>query len=362
MKLISVNDVVRDFIREVGCDPESLGIDSVEVLSSLVRRAAGLLCPCTKKMLLKNITLSLDGVASKPEAIRDAVDETVELLVAHGDLLEHSDSTVDSPRRSEVVISRAPLSFVKRQSGACVILGVAPDDRPFLPDAIQEKIQYNNFNRVIPADAAPNLAEQLTDIGLIELPYEAWSKFPNVLSPDRHIDEIDRNLASSLAHDTDNIDGLRILDPSTPVEFYPARWVIPKEKTGQFIGRRPQAYGADLWCYVHLVQGRPKRFIDLPLLGSRWRGCDEAWHLQAAIDAISGNPQQYGVREGAQDYKIVALYSPIPSWIQRRWVMVGVSIPRERCLLSFRFHSTEIDEEIKFAKEHLWLTERTRKG
>jgi hypothetical protein len=358
MKKLSSDDVARGMVEDLRLDSNILGIAEIEVISALVRRTAGLLCPCPRKRILKNILQCLDGIVPDPGGLRDTIDETIDTLVAHGDLLEHNDVTRESPR-SEVVLNRAPMAFVRRNSGACVLLGVAPDDRPVLPDFLHEKIQYNNFNRVIPSDAALDVSKHLTGLGFIELPYKAWSRCPNLVAPDKHIAAMDRHLGSSLGQSTDAVEGLRILDPSTPVGYYPDRWVTPKEHAGRFIGRRPQAYGAELWCYVELANGKPKRFLDLPLPGSRWRGCDEAWRLQAAIDAIRGNPQKFKVREGTRDYKILDLLSPVPSWAQRRWVMAGVSVPRQHCLMSFRFRSGEIGEEIKFGKDHLWLSEKS---
>lgn len=357
-KILSANDITKEIVRELGFDPEDVAVTSIEVLSALVRRTAGLLCPCPRKRVLKNVLQSLDGVIPNHEDLKDEVDETIDMLVAHGDLLEHNDITREFTR-SEIVLNRAPLSFIKRDSGACVLLGITPDDRPVLPDFLHEKILYNNFSRVIPDYAAPDVSTHLSGLGFIELPYKAWSKCPVPADPEKHIAAMDSHLMSSLAHSTDVIEGLRILDPSTTVEYYPDRWVTPKEHTGRFIGRRPQAYGAALWCYVELAHGKPRRFLDLPLPGSRWRGCDEAWHLQAAIDASVGRPQQYRVRDGVRDFTILDLLSPVPSWAQRRWVMVGMSVPRYQCLMSFRFRFGEIGEEIRFAKEHLWLSEKT---
>jgi hypothetical protein len=358
MKILSSTEVAREVVRELGLDPEIVEITSTEVISALVRRTAGLQCPCPRKRILKNVLQSLVGVVPDSGELREVVDDSIDTLVAHGDLLEHNDITRESTR-SEVVLNRAPLVFVKRESGACVLLGIAPDDRPVLPDFLHEKIQYNNFNRVIPADAALDVSAHLLSLGFIELPYKAWSRCPAAIAPDKHIAAIDRHFVSSLAHFTDTIEGLRFLDPSTSVDYYPNRWVVPKKHTGRFVGRRPQAYGADVWCYVEMERGKPKRFLDLPLPGSRWRGCDEAWHLQAAIDASCGKSQHYKLREGARDLKILDLLSPVPSWAQRRWVMVGMPVSRHQCLMSFRFRSVEIREEIRFAKDHLWLSEKT---
>lgn len=360
LKPVSSSDVLKGMIRDVGFDPEIVDLKDTAVLSAIIRRSAGLLCPCTKRTILKNIIQGLDGVVPDLDDLRDDIDEITDLLIAHGDLLEHNDITPDSPR-TEMVISRAPLAFIKRKSGACIILGVAPDDRPVLPDFLLEKIQPNSFNRVIMSGVVPNLSEHLLGLGFIELPYKAWSNLPSITKPDMHLASLQGHLSSPKAHVSDSIEGLRILDPATPVDFYPDRWIKPTDQTGHFVARRTQAYGADLWCYVELNQGKPKRFLDLPLMGSRWRGCDEAWHLQAAVDAVQGNPQIYRIREGMKGYRILDLFSPIPSWAQRRWVMAGIPVLKHRCLLSYRFHSAEIGEEISFANEHLWMTEKVER-
>jgi hypothetical protein len=355
VKTVSSSDLIQWLIGELGLNADALGIDSVEVLSALVRRTAGLLCPCPKKTILNTIMQSLDGVVSDLGELRDTVDDVIDTLVAHGDLLEHNDITADS-LLSEIVINRAPLAFVRRQSGACVMLGVTPDDRHVLQDFLQNKIEYNNFSRVIPAEAAPNVSELLSDLGFIELSYKTWSRCPEPCEATRHIEIWDRQI-ESLTPSCTEVEGLRIIDPTTSVNYYPARWVTPGDHTGRFVGRRPQAYGADLWCYIELQHGRLRRFLDLPSRGSRWRGCDEAWRLQAAIDASHANPQKYKVRDGAMGYKVLDLLSPVPSWAQRRWVIAGMSVPRHNCLISFRFRSAEMEEEIEFAKGHLWLSE-----
>ncbi len=357
INILSAKDVIQEFIKDLGLNPGSVAVTSLEVLSALVRRTAGLLCPCTRKKVLKNVMQSLEGVIPNHDDLKDEVDGIISMLIAHGDLLEHNDIIRDLTQ-SEFILNIAPLAFIKRDSGACVLLGVSPDDRPVLPDFLQEKIQYNNFTRVITAETDPDISKHLLDIGFIEFPYKAWAKCPPSIATDKHIASLHNHLMSSIANTTKNIEGLRILDSSTNVDYYPARWMLPEGHTGIFIGRRPQAYGSDLWCYVELTDGKPKRFLDLPLPGSRWRGSDEAWHLQAAIDSSKGKPQHYKIREDADDFKILDLFSPIPSWAQRRWVMMGMPVPKQKCLMSFRFRSVEIEEEIRFAKEHLWLSEK----
>jgi len=150
-----------------------------------------------------------------------------------------------------------------------------------------------------------------------------------------------------------------LLDPAKSVRYYPARWVDKTKSTGRFIGRRPQAYGADLWCYIDLESGVPRKFLDLPLPKSRVRGCDEAWRIQAAIDARRAEPQRFRVRRGPEGWVVLDLFSPVPMWARRRWDAVGEPVPSTGCLFSYRFRPTEIEEEIRFARDILWLAELT---
>jgi hypothetical protein len=153
-----------------------------------------------------------------------------------------------------------------------------------------------------------------------------------------------------------------VLDPTRPVRFYRGRWAEPRAKTGRFVARRSQAYGAELWCYVQLRDGCPERLIDLPLPGSRWRGCDEAWRLQLAIDADRAEPQRFRVRSGCGGAAVIELFSPLPMWARRRWEAVGESVPRSGCLLAYRFATAELEEELRFARDEVWLDERSGDG
>ena len=123
------------------------------------------------------------------------------------------------------------------------------------------------------------------------------------------------------------------------------------------VGRRAQAYGADLWCYVEVDRGIPVRFVDLPLANSVWRGCDEAWRLQAAIDCERGTPQVFRRRSGPKGTDVIDLFSPMPMWARRRWDAVGEPIESSGCLFSYKFRNGEVLEEVDFLKDKLWIAE-----
>jgi hypothetical protein len=156
----------------------------------------------------------------------------------------------------------------------------------------------------------------------------------------------------------DGLEGVTILDPSAPVRFYRGRWRTPKKADdGIFVARRPQAYGADLWCFAEVSTGAVTRLIDLPVTVSVAPASDEAWRLQAALDAEAGHPQLFRVRgRELTDAALLDLFSPLPSWAQRRLDAIGKPLLRSRgALLSYRIPREELDEELQFLVNMLWM-------
>jgi hypothetical protein len=190
---------------------------------------------------------------------------------------------------------------------------------------------------------------------LIELSYDAWLKAPAQELALKHVASNDAALDS--AQPSRDIPGLLLLDPERPVRYYRGRWVEPRAHSGRYVARRKQAYGADLWCYVQVCEGHPERMVDLPRRGSRWRGCDDAWRLQMAIDAQQGEPQQFRLRMGPADSCVLEFFSPLPAWARRRWDAIGELVPSSGCLFAYRIPTREIEEERRFLRDTLWLEE-----
>ena len=117
------------------------------------------------------------------------------------------------------------------------------------------------------------------------------------------------------------LSGLEVLDPTLNPLYYRGRWRPPERRSGRFVGRRVQAYGAPLWVYVELEMGTPKLLLDLH--SQEWPSCDVAWRLQMAIDAVNGRPQQFHADLIEGDKVVVRFFSPVPSWWQRRWTVLG---------------------------------------
>jgi hypothetical protein len=291
------------------------------------------------------------GLVSDPQAVKTLIEDTLEQLIGHGDLFEYRDLSNSSS--SAVVLYSAPCGFVTRSSGAVILVGISADQLSALPPDLESRIETVGCIRVLRPLPQEKLRDDLLQIGLIEVPYDRWAKAPPTQSFNMHITQCDHLLSATSS--SGHVPGLMILDPTAPVRFYRGRWIEPKGQTGRFVARRLQAYGAPLWCYVQLDDGQAKYLIDFPTAKRRWRGCDEAWHLQMAIDAKRQMPQVFTVRvqhPGTRDFLV---HSPIPMWAQRRWDAIGERIEAQGCLLAFRFPDSEIAEESQFAVSSLWL-------
>lgn len=360
MRVLSVDDLHALKVKELGLDPSSIDLGSPEAIACAVRRAAGFLCPCSAVTLVRSVVLPLKGLVEDLDSVQLTVEQMLEALIAHGDLLEHCDISSGESEHTAVLLYGAPPSFVMRQTGAVFLFGIVPDHALLLPDELQSRVEYVNHVRKLPADAAENLRIELKHLDFVEISYETWLKAPPYETPAEHIARLDQLLED--APESGEIPGLRLLDPSKSVRYYRGRWVDPKLETGRFVARRRRAYGADLWCYVEMRNGRPERFIDLPLAGNRTRGCDEAWRLQMAIDAQRGDAQRFRLREGVGGNRLLDFFSPVPMWAQRRWNAIGEPMLNPGSLISYRFARDETAEEIHFAHDMLWLSEIVERG
>ncbi|HKX46486.1 MAG TPA: hypothetical protein VJP77_07270 [Planctomycetota bacterium] len=353
MRRLTAEQVHAQKVRELGLDPDTLDLTTPEGLAGALRRVASYLCPCSAATLVRAVVQPLRGLVPDLDKAREFVEGTLEAMVSHGDVLEQPE-VQDGPPSGRVLLYAAPASFVFRQSGLVVLLGVAADQLSPLPEELERRIQYLGHVRRLTPSRGEDLRSELRQLGLLELTSDAWLKGPGPNSAAQVVTAMDRAL-DGLAPSRD-IPGLLLLDPTKPVRYYRGRWAEPKTQTGRFVARRQQAYGADLWCYVQLTNGRPERMIDLTDRGSRWRACDEAWYLQMAIDSQRGSPQRFRVTPSG-DALVLEFFSPAPAWARRRWDAIGEPVPSAGSLFAYRIPKTEVEEERRFAREALWLEE-----
>ncbi|MGV8041429.1 MAG: hypothetical protein AB2L07_15685 [Thermoanaerobaculaceae bacterium] len=351
MKVLTPAEVHARKVAELGLDPTAVDLVTKEALAAALRRVACFLCPCSARTLLRAVLESLEGLADDVDVLAAQIESSLDALISYGDLIESSEN---GEATGSLVLFLAPPSFVLRDSGMALLLGGQPDQHLVLPASLADRIEYRNHVRYLrPKDPSENLRQELDDLGLLELSLESWMRAPERLSPENYKQRMDALLNE--AGRSGDIPGLSVLDPSQPVKYYRGRWTRPERLSGRFVARREQAYGADLWCYVELDSGVPNRLLDLPLAGSLYRGCDEAWRLQMAIDTIHGNNQLFRIQSGPGDSGLLQVFSPVPIWARRRWDAVGELVAAAGCLFAYRFVGTEIAEEARFAVDDLWL-------
>ena len=322
------------------------------LLAALLRRSAGINCPCSRATLRASVAGSSQALSPDRDGLADRLDATVEGLIVGGDLLELNDVVTDDSDVRQTWVFAAPPSFVIRPSGTAFVFGVVPDHDAFLPSSISSRLHHEGLTRWIAPRADDDLAQELQNHGLQKMSDAAWLKSPRRESAADMLARFERRLGDGTP--TTAIRDLEILDRNRPVDYYRGRWVAPSNHNGTFVARRPLEFGAAMWCVVRVEGGTPVRLIDLPLPGTRWRGCDTAWHLQMAIDYCGGNPQRYRRRAAGGKVRF-DFFSPLPQWSERRLMMFGAAVARDRSLLAYVLPIAEAQTEETLLQESLWL-------
>lgn len=322
-------------------------------LAGLLRRSAGIHCPCSRVTLRVSLIECLRYLSNDEEQLAKRIDAVIERLIVGGDLLELNDVTTDDPSVKGTWIFAAPPSFVVRPSGSIFLLGVVPDQDSFLPLALASRIIYEGCTRVIASSQDGTLPAVLREHSLHQLSDSAWMRAPSRVSAVDLLSRARNRLESERTRGP--VSELRILDSAQPVTYYRGRWTAPKRQTGVFVARRPQEYGSPIWCFTSIEEGSVVRLLDLPFAKMRWRGCDVAWHLQMAIDSCRDSPQIYRRRRVADGVRF-DFFSPLPQWSQRRLMIVGRSLPPENCLMSYQLPIAESGTEERFLRDRLWLS------
>ena len=144
MKVLNPAEVNARAVETLRLDATLLDLTTVEAIASALRRAAGLLCPCSSRTLAKAVLEPLRGIHQDAD-LQATVEDTLEALVAHGDLLELRDATQEDA--SGTLLFAAPPSFVHCHSSVVMMLGVAPDGVSCVPESIEQKIEHVNHVR-----------------------------------------------------------------------------------------------------------------------------------------------------------------------------------------------------------------------
>lgn len=348
---ISQEEIVS-LTRQAVALPGTAHIYDEAFLAALVRRAAGILCPCSDRTIFRAVMEGLSRLADDAERLEACVESAVEKAMVAGDLLELTHATTGEPDAKGTWVFAAPPSFVALQSGSVFFMGIAPDDPNPLPPELSSRILYERHFRQIHSESGEDLPRTLRDLGVLELSEQSWLKLLREETANGFVERMERQLMAQPA--SGSVPDLLILDSARDPSYYKGRWNGPRRETGCFVARRPQAYGAALWGYAHLKDGVLDKFLDFPLRRDRWRGSDIAWQLQLAIDFCRGVPQKYR-RRGTSGGLCLDFYSPLPLWAERRIAVVGHPAERLRCLFTYQLPEREVAAAEAFLQKHLWL-------
>jgi hypothetical protein len=331
---------------------EVVDLASPEGACASLRRAASFLCPASPRQLVDAVLDALQPLDTSSSVTRDSLMEQLDLLISVGDLLELRDPEERETRQ----LYLGPPSYVAKTSGQYLLLGVRPYAAPLIGDALGADVVYKGHTRSILLDAKI-ASTQLDAIGLHEIRREQWLKAPRVEDSAGILTELRQRLA--VAGPSGQVEGLTLIDPLRPVRYYKGRWRDSKaDDTGDFVARRPQAYGADLWCFVRVQAGAPVALIDFPVADLTAPGRDEAWRAQAALDAERGQPQVLRVRTGGGSERgaMLDLFAPVPGWAQRYLEFSGGPVTRSKgSLFSYEVPAAAVRGLAEFLGAMLWM-------
>ena len=325
--------------------PDNSNIDDIGLLAESLRRAASYLAPCRKAPLVRDALRATEGLLSTLESTSLAR-TVLERLIAVGDLIEQTSEGI-----REIYLGNP--ATVRLGAETLLLVGVRPLGLPILPPGSASKLLYRNGLRFLRRD--DGMGDSVP--GLPEWNRDTWLAAPTTTTPEALIEAYQKRLASASAQ-TGERPGLTILDSSRSTANYSERWRNPEPSDdGIFIGRRAAEYGARTWSVCVLEGGRLAKFIDLPVTTGIERGRDEAWRLQAAIDAVRGRPQHTIGREQDSTHTSLDFLGPVPSFMSRYLETVGENLPHSPgALFSYLVASADVDSITEFTQATLWMS------
>jgi hypothetical protein len=301
-------------------------------------------------MLARTTIEVLRGLPDFGDDTPQDIARAIEDLVAYGDLLELPVEE-DGIRQRRLYLG--PPAYVRREgTNSALLVGVRSEGAPLLSDELAHLIEYHGHARIFRTPASDSI-DLLQNEGLSIFQPEQWLRAPRRIPSEDLLGTYTSRLESrGLPGDVE----LRLIDPKSSPRYYRGRWRGPKSADeGLFIARRPQAFGADLWCLVELTAGRVAKLLDMPIEDPLAPAADEAWRLQAAMDALNGNPQRVRMK-GDDGSCVLEFFAPVPSWAQRRLDVLGVPArPARGALFAYELPSGEVDEELEFLVSMLWI-------
>lgn len=352
---LSMDDAAELATASLGLD-ESVSLFSTEGLAESIRRTASFMCPTSPGRITDAIAGALKPLAPG-NLEREQIKEVIEVL-ASSDLLELREGSAHGSR----LLYLAPPSYVEKEPGTYLLAGVRANGAPILDADLSELVEHDGPARFIqlpPADADSELQAN----NLRPISRRSWVAAPTQESAEAYVGRYTRRLRAALK--AGQLQEVELIDPSSSVRYYRGRWRAPQSSdTGIFVARRPQAYGADLWCVMSFESGLPDRVLELPVSDPVVPGRDQAWRLQAAIDATNGRPQLLRISRSRKPVNeaVFDFFAPLPGFAERYMELVGRPIERRSgALFSFQVPARVAQDARNFIADMLWIrTEETQ--
>jgi hypothetical protein len=351
--LTSRHDAIKNVAKSLGLPDAVATLDATNnaLVAQSLRRSVYIAAPCGTRVARTLVTTALAPLAEDAEDFDARVSETLDDLIATGDLLEMRRETADG---MELVLRPAPPAFIKRKDETFILLGVAGDE---ITPHFDQTVTYRVSGlRTLAAEDSAACSASMLEMGLIELSSSFWLYAPPPCDAKSFRDGWLAQLPQSSS--PEKLDDLEILDTATPTTFYKNRWRPLRDKdAGFFLARREKRYGPKLWCLVEVQGGLVQKLVDVHSKDARIRDCDEGWRIQAAFDVLAGASQKVDVALKS-DKALLSFYSPIPAWAIRRLSLIGERVKPARALLGFEIPRQNADDEIRWLEETLWLAHK----
>lgn len=330
------------------------GNGRLELISAVLRRLAGFMCPCPRGALRQQLMRSLEPLVDWSDDLATLAERAIEGALTGGDLLELANVVVAEVHEHPTWLYCAPPGFVRGAADHLYIVGVTSDGALFLPDGLRARMRHQGCSRFLVPQADEALPETLLALGLRELRPETWLLGQKQESAANHLTDLRRRLAREGASTA--IENLTVLRPATATATpYSGRWTTPQSLSGLCVGRYPGPYGSRIWCLVDLEAGTVRKHMRLPLKESRLVASDAAWRAQLALDAIAGHPAIY--RRTVSDGGVVlSSSSPLPRFARQRFEFTGRPTGSDNLApYACWVPETLSDAAERFMKEQLWL-------
>ena len=148
IEAISREGLIATTRASLGLSASTSEIDDA-LLAALLRRAAGILCPCAPGTITTSVLEGLQYLFDDKQQLERRLAERIEQLLIVGDLLELNEVTTDDPSAKGTWVFAAPPSFVERPDGSVFLLGIVPDEATPLPPSLAQRVIHEGSLRML---------------------------------------------------------------------------------------------------------------------------------------------------------------------------------------------------------------------